>query len=568
MRTASAKISSDAVVVGAGPVGLATAVALTQHGLDVIVIDGSSGPTPYSKAIGIHSRTMELMHTVGLSDAMLRDGNPMRDFAVYEAGRPTMTSSFAAVPSPYPFVLGLPQSQTERHLLSKLLEGGGKVLWNHRLSGILDPGEPDDPTWRALVSVQTDDGQVLEIGADWIIGADGGRSTVRDACGIAFPGGSYGNAFILGDVMHDWAGDRHKLQFHLSRSGYLLLIPMPGGMHRVIAQTDRKWEDFQNSSRPDARLEDLQAIIDARGPGGIRAHSPSWLTTAPFYYRLAERAQHKRMFLAGDALHLFSPLGAQGLNTGFGDAFNLAWKVGMVHRGMASTDLLETYGQERLAIGAKLIEVTSTTNRYITAKRFYERLPRALITRVINSGIRIQRDLPALMSGVRQAYDASTPLTRPEPMAPLRAGERLPSAALTSKAGQSIELTDIVHGTGFTLMFIARRGHADVLRALNEVLRPEHVDARVSRTLFVCREAGDDPDLPCPVEFFHDPLGQITGTLEGMQEATVIVRPDGFISTCCPGIDPALVSRFFEATIWARQGLAIVPQLKGQRHVA
>src|SRR5690606_31121273 len=203
-----------------------------------------------------------------------------------------------------------------------------------------DASHADAP---AEVVLEHEDGTQECVSCNWLIGCDGSRSAVRDQAKIAFEGGDYGNAFILGDAQIDWGGPKDELQFFLSGKGYMLLVPMPDGLHRIIAQTDRKYEDFQSKDRPQATLEELQAIVDRNGPGGIRVHSPQWLTSAPFYHRLAETSVKGRVVLAGDAFHLFSPLGAQGLNTGFQDAFNLAWKLAFIEKGWSGVKLLETY---------------------------------------------------------------------------------------------------------------------------------------------------------------------------------------------------------------------------------
>ncbi|MFC6521847.1 FAD-dependent monooxygenase [Undibacterium arcticum] len=320
------------LIVGAGPVGLATAALLRQHGVAVRIIEKNKGPTPYSKAIGIHARTLESMHALGLTEQLIADGHPMHKFRLVEDGRTIMAAGFSNIGSPYSFVLGLPQSRTEQNLLARFQELGGSVEWGTHLTGITSCGNPGMPDAPAVVRVQDADGVEQTISCNWLIGADGSRSAVREMAKIAFPGGDYGNAFILGDVKIDWDGPKYDLQFFLSGKGYLLLIPMPNGMHRIIAQTDQTYEDFQQGERPATTLQELQQIVNRNGPGNLRVHSPQWLTCAPFYHRLADTAVKDRIVLVGDAFHLFSPLGAQGLNTGFQDAFNLGWKLAFIER--------------------------------------------------------------------------------------------------------------------------------------------------------------------------------------------------------------------------------------------
>lgn len=544
------RISTDIAIVGAGPVGMALAATVARFGMKVTLIEASSGTTPFSKAVGIHAITLEKMHTLGLTDALIADGFPMRDYAVYEDGACTMSTSFRGLPTPYDFVLGLPQSKTEAQLAKDIEAQGVTVLWRHTLRSVDTIGALDDPSKPAEITVETPDGGTMVLTADYVVGADGGRSPTREAVGIGFPGGSYGKAFLLGDVKLDWNGPRYELQFHLSKHGYLLLIPMPDGMHRVIAQTDQKWEDFQDrNNRPEVTLQMVQDIIDQRGPGGIRAHSPTWLTAAPFYYRLAETAHKERVFLAGDALHLVSPLGAQGLNTGFGDAFNLGWKIGHVHSGMAHPSLLKTYGEERIALAKKLLSVTSRTTHYITAVRWYERLARRIATKWINKTIKVQQDLPALLSGIRQSYDPKVLLGASPETAWPTPGTRLPGAQIVNRTHVS-DVAELVHGPRFTMMFL--------LRTLTDVQRRD-LEAEIEklreyrylvRPIVVARECGANVPTLNGATLYVDPMASLVGQIGHHVAATTLVRPDGVVAASCETTDGELAHRFFQQAPW------------------
>lgn len=558
------RLSADVAIIGGGPVGMAVAATVARFGLSVVLIEQSSGTTPYSKAIGVHAITLENMHTLGLTDGLLAEGFPMRDYAIYENKRRTMATSFRGIATPYDFVLGLPQSRTEAHLAADLEKQGVSILWEHKLTEIRDIGALKDPNWPAQIVVEKPDGTPMTISASYVVGADGGRSTTRELVGIDFPGGSYGKAFLLGDVKLDWNGPRHELQFHLSKHGYLLLIPMPNGMHRVIAQTDLKWEDFQDRhKRPEAKLGMLQDIIDTRGPGGIRAHSPEWLTAAPFYYRLASSAHRERVFLAGDAMHLVSPLGAQGLNTGFGDAFNLGWKLGFVHQGMADVSLLESYGTERLKLAASLIDITTKTTRYITATRWWERLARSVATSFMNPGIKVQRDLPALLSGIRQAYDPSVLAGKMPSAAWPEPGSRAPNARLQSQSGL-LESARLFHGQAFHAIFVLRRVDDMMLGQVQaEVTRLLHLGDGV-RPVVILREYGDRLPSIQGAQVLADPFADLTGEIGTAQNASFLVRPDGVVAASCSELDAGLTLDYFASAPWAKPATAE----KELRHVA
>lgn len=562
-RSGLENISTDVLVVGAGPVGMALAATVSRYGMKATVIECSECTTPYSKAIGIHAITLEKMNTLGLTERLLADGFPMRDYALYDGGRRTMATSFGGLPTAYDFVLGLPQSRTEAHLAADLVSQGVEVLWQHKLIAIQDIGSLTDPQAAAIAQIRCADGSMKEISAKYIVGCDGGRSTTREAVGIGFEGGSYGKAFLLGDVELDWDNNRHELQFHLSRHGYLLLIPMPDGMHRVIAQIDLKWEDFQNrDTRPEAKLELLQRVIDERGPGNITAHSPRWLTAAPFYHRIADVAHKERVFLAGDAMHLVSPLGAQGLNTGLGDAFNLGWKLGYVHQGKADASLLDSYGAERLALADKLIGITSRTTRYITATRWWERFARRAATRALNSSQKVQRDLPALLSGIRQAYDPALLGGVGPASAWPKAGTRLPRARLQGSQGDC-DISSLVHGQSFSAIFLLRRLDQMSERLLHAELDRLAGFGHMLRPIVIARETGANWRGIDGVLCLSDPYADVTGQIGDALAATALIRPDGFVAASATGLSADLCIDYFSRTPWETSLLS-----GGLRHVA
>ncbi|OWW20246.1 hypothetical protein AYR66_12825 [Noviherbaspirillum denitrificans] len=535
--------------------GLALAALLRSHGMAVRIIDKSAGPTPWSKAIGMHARTLESMHALGLTARLLDDGFPMRGFRVNEAGRTILSARFDEIGSPYGFVLGLPQSRTERRLLDRLEELGGEVEWGTALAAIEEQGDPAAPGRPAVIRITHADGREERVECNWLVGADGSRSAVRDMAGIGFPGGDFGKAFILGDVAIDWDGPKSELQFFLSAKGYLLVVPMPGGMHRIIAQTDRRYTDFQGDARPEATLEELQCIVDANGPGGIRVHSPQWLTCAPFYHRLAETALRQRVILAGDAFHLFSPLGAQGLNTGLQDAFNLAWKLAYVERGWAQHGLLQTYRSEREAIARRIAEVTAKTTRFITDTSLPRRLLRRLLTPLFNRGSRVQKQLPRLLAGMLQTYGEDGALAGDGASGLPPPGGRIPHAWL-SQGDACMPLASLVHGTQFTLLLLKDRLDAQAhveLQQFDEAMGARHPFLQI---VVVTREtAGSDARLPAGWRMADDRDGSVLHALAADGKAMLLSRPDGYCALSSRCWSAEEVEHYF-----SRRGIAGLPQ--------
>jgi len=555
------------LIVGAGPVGLATAALLRQHGIEVRIIEKNAGPTPYSKAIGVHARTLESMHALDLTEQLIDDGHPMHAFRLNEAGRTIMSAGFGHIDSPYGFVLGLPQSRTERRLLLRLQQLGGGVDWETTLTRMEQWGNPADPTQPAVVRVKNSRGMEELVSCNWLIGADGSRSSVRELAGIDFPGGDYGNAFILGDVKIDWDGQKNELQFFLSRNGYLLVVPMPDGMHRLIAQMGKSYEDFQKSERPQATLEDLQRIVDANGPGDIRVHSPQWLTCAPFYHRRAETPVRGRIVLAGDAYHLFSPLGAQGLNTGFQDAFNLTWKLAFIEKGWGDPELLvNSYQDERDGIAKLIAAVTSKTTKYITATSLPKRLYRQWATRYYNKTERVQSALPRLLAGLMQSYGRSAFLSGGSADGLPQAGSRIPHAWLPDGRAQR-PIASLIHGTKYSLLLM--RNCLDD-NAIESIERFWHDANRACypflQLIVISRETASwQARLPQDCGLIDDRLGSMFKALREYREAMLLVRPDGFCALSSKQWSFDDVARYFKRR--SLHGSSADIQ-KGLRHAA
>lgn len=537
--------SNKVLVVGAGPVGLATACLLKQQGLDVLVVEQNKSPTVFSKAIGIHARTLESMHALSITEAMIDNGQPMFEFEITDGKTSILDSNFSNVDTPYNFVLGLPQSKTEQLLLERFNELGGQVQWETVVVDLIEEGDREVESKKAKVLVKDSANNQTMIEANWIVGADGSRSIMRELAGIDFPGGSYGNAFILGDIKIDWDGNKSKLQFFLSPYGYLLLIPMPSGMHRVIAQTDYRFEDFQGTDRPEATLDQLQAVVDKNGPGGIKLHSPEWVTCAPFYHRKAQEMIKGRVVLVGDACHLFSPLGAQGLNTGFQDACNLAWRLGLYERGLSNISLVEKYAEERKQIIDLMIKVTSSTNRYITALSPHKRFLRHVLSRVFNKTQKVKTELPALMSGIKQAYqtDGNGQLIKGTNLPLL--GTRFPHTWIESIEGGYMPVSKLIHGKDFTLMCINQRLTEDVIERFNRMKKNSLLSLSFVNTVLVGREAVKDQKTK--LSFINDRLGAITNLLGDAFEGMILIRPDGFVSFVQSSWEVESLSDHFES---------------------
>ncbi len=350
--------SPSVLVVGAGPTGLVLAYILARRGVAVRVIDDDDGPGEHSRAMVVHARTLEFYRQFGFADEMIGDGVVVRTAHVREVDADGRTREVLTLPfgdvggglSPYPFALAYAQDEHERFLLAKLRGVHGDVEWRARLVGFTQ----DDQ--RVHASVAHADGRVEQVSADYICGCDGAHSAVREALGVGFPGGTYDQLFYVADVKLA-GGFRTDLSVCLGKRILALMLPVrSSGMQRFIGLVPPEMSD-----RADLTFDDIRGDVEPLL--GATAAEVNWFATYRVHHRVAERFRAGRAFLAGDAAHIHSPVGGQGMNTGIGDAVNLGWKLADAIAGRIAASVLDTYEHERIAFARTLV---STTDRAFT----------------------------------------------------------------------------------------------------------------------------------------------------------------------------------------------------------
>ncbi|CAL9674732.1 FAD-dependent monooxygenase [Streptomyces sp. enrichment culture] len=357
-RNSTLPSSTDVLIVGAGPTGLALAAALRVLGVDHVLIDRAAGTAVHSRAAAVHARTLESLATIGAADALVRLGRPGRSFTARDGERQVIRTPFDELDTPYPFVLAVPQQTTEEVLQARLEELGGRVYRRHTLLGLdeLFPG------MNALVS-DDETGEVRAIQARYVVGCDGLHSTVRKQMDIPFPGHARPHNFALIEFTMEWDGPEGEITFFFSPAGLLAVSHLQGETYRIVALVD------DDTPTPDAAA--VQQLLDTRGPSaaGAKVKDISMASTWRVLHRIADTFSKGPVFLVGDAAHVHSPVGAQGMNTGLQDAFNLAWKLSAVIKGEAAPDLLLTYDAERrpmaqalLAFAAQLHDISTMSD--------------------------------------------------------------------------------------------------------------------------------------------------------------------------------------------------------------
>jgi 2-polyprenyl-6-methoxyphenol hydroxylase-like FAD-dependent oxidoreductase len=324
------------------------------------VIDKLPAPTTESRAILVHARSLEMFDLMGVADEIIGSGVKTRGMQMLAAGRVLAQLSLDQVDSAFPFSVTTPQTETERILGERLAGLGVTVERGVELTALTQDADVAHLTLRhpgrAPGQASTEQASTEQADAAWVIGADGARSTVRAAAGTKLAGSFKGERFILGDVEAEHCLDPSSMYTYFSPDGGpLLVLPMRGSRMRLIAQVhDPDGQPLNLNPGQD----ELQAIVDARA-GGIRITGSHWLTEFEIHHAQVPAYRFDRVFLAGDAAHVHSPAGGQGMNTGMQDAFNLGWKLALAAQGRAGDVLLDSYQAERHPVGAAVIEQTN-----------------------------------------------------------------------------------------------------------------------------------------------------------------------------------------------------------------
>jgi 2-polyprenyl-6-methoxyphenol hydroxylase-like FAD-dependent oxidoreductase len=407
--------TSNPLIIGAGPTGLTLACELRRRGIDVRLIDQESSSAAQSRALGLQARTLEIFEKMGVIDEILKKGLKVRRGTIYREGKQMAHIDFSSLNTPYPFLLILPQSDTEEILSQHYAKQGGVIERSVTLTG-LDHG-------CALLKSKREE----KIRPRWILGCDGAHSTVRKALNLPFKGTRFPETFVLADIFIDSPLATDQTHLFFGKKGMLGFIPLPKkGVFRLISIVPPS----QKNALDQVFLQHL--IEEHTTSRQIHIKQILWTSLFHIHRRIAPQMRCGNVFLLGDAAHIHSPAGGQGLNTSVQDAYNLAWKLALVDQGFSPDSLLDSYQDERGPVAQAVLKGTTRATQFIRSTILQKLLFPLL--RIALCSQTVKKKLANAISELNVHYRASpivfqTKINRgwkgPKP------GERAPNAPLS-----------------------------------------------------------------------------------------------------------------------------------------
>ncbi len=434
----------DVLVVGAGPTGLTLACELLRLGLTCRIIDKLPKPSDKSKALVVHARTLEVFDTLGIAEEVVQVGERIEAINFINRDKVLASINTTGLDSPYPFMLSVAQYDTELVLTRHLLHLGGQI---ERQIELMDFIQSENGITSTL---QHADGSTETLHSRWIVGCDGAHSTVRHRLNLSFDGFPYEDNFWLADVHIKWDLPLRQIYNFIGDKGSLMAFPIHGNRFRLLGNVALSEDKNANPT-----LEGIQALANQVCPAGTLFYDPVWLANFKVHHRKVTNYQHGRIFLVGDAAHVHSPAGGQGMNTGIQDAHNLAWKLALTARGQAQPALLESYHPERNAVGEQVLKNTDRLLKILTIHNPVARTIRDHAISLVSGQEGITDKLKNSMSQLDINYSDS-PLTtgNTNSKTGIVAGERAPEALLNTPNG-SIRLFELYRNGKFNLLLLA-----------------------------------------------------------------------------------------------------------------
>ena len=445
---------TQVLIVGAGPTGLMMAAQLLRYGVQPIIIDSKEGPTSHSKALAVQARSLEIYRQMGLIDKVISNGKQAKGVIFTQDGKqgPSLPlSHIGEGQTLFPYILMYQQSKNERLLLDYLTQNCCPVYWNTTLTSLLQ--KPDS----AEAQLINADGEYT-LTCDWVIGADGAHSVVRKQLQLPFKGDTYPHHFYLIDAKLDtrFLTDAY-INLYLAKNSFAAFFPMPEeDGYRILGILPQEFED-----KEDVELNDVLPSLQATTQTPVNIMQNNWFTTYKLHHRMADNFRQQCCFLVGDAAHIHSPVGGQGMNTGLQDAYNLAWKLAGVINGQLNPVILDSYAAERMPVAKELLKTTDAAFNIIMSTNFFVKLFKKWgLFRLLNfawKSEKIKSEFFKRVSQIEISYRDSNINLHLSKATKVKAGDRLPYKKLFDEKLQTeTDLHEWCSKPGFTLIILGK----------------------------------------------------------------------------------------------------------------
>ncbi len=546
-------ITKEVLIVGGGPVGLTLAIQLQRFGIEHRIIDKRSQRQTFSKAFAIHSRTLEVFEDLGLLEQVLDKAVAVDTMSIYSNGKRLIHYTFDVLDIPYQMVASIPQGDIEEILESEYERLGGSLDRGLELTGL--------ETTENGVSVKLINSVSLERSANaleskdakiyhyrYLLACDGNKSSVRESLNIPFVGDDYAVPYIIADGMLDWEGNDHSGHVYVANGGYVMFFPLPGGRYRVVVD-----EPTGTITSENLTTEIVNEYIRKKGISNATFSSPDWLTVTSFRRRIIDNYQSGNIFFAGDACHVHSPIGGQGMNTGIQDAYNLGWKVSHDIRYGASKKLLSSYNTERRPVAEMVLQRTNQQMTLLSVKNPLLRFIRDLIIPRVAGSLKFQKNVVGQAGGFLVDYSNggivgfSTIQTSQSSLRQSKGksskenkivGQRMADIAIfdtVTRHGNKRRIFDLLQGTHYSLFLIGDNGLSAAAKKMTETLFVRHNFLRI----FGVVDDFSSPDLSPEYHYlFSEILCDVDREMSDKhgfdKNSILLVRPDGYVALSCP----------------------------------
>jgi 2-polyprenyl-6-methoxyphenol hydroxylase-like FAD-dependent oxidoreductase len=519
------------LIVGSGPAGLTLAIELARRNVPLLIIDKDVARPTSSRAIGTQARTVEVFRLIGIPESALTPATRPRAFRLAERGRTLARISLTDQPAGSRLIV-MDETDTERLLERRLEELGSRTRFGLELTGFRIEGE------HIVATLKSEAGET-EVRARFLVGTDGAQSVVRQGAGIAFVGSAYPERFLLADLDLDWELSHDEGHLWIGDEGVVAAIPLPGEQRfRLIVPLSLAEQATEFASET-AIADRAEAVLRERtGLRLRRIGEPHWASTFRISRRQAERYRAGPVFLAGDAAHVHSPVGAQGMNTGIQDAFNLGWKLALAVKGEAAPGLLDTYQAERRPVASTVLRATDLSTRLGLANNVVVRELRQRLLPALVNVAPMRRLLIGAISQLGVAYRGSFLSVDADVSGEARglrrerrglvAGDRVSDATLLSvPEGDSITLFDLISRGWVLLLFPGDSPSRERLTMLEALAREtgEVVGEAVQSFLILTTR----PEGELATTVLLDPVGELSRLFAADDGLAALIRPDGYL---------------------------------------